>query len=68
VKNTGKGGITKGSHLFDRNGPYAGVGGEGFSAGFATPDGFVGSFKKEHYISDDQFRYAVKFKIVMNTE
>lgn len=57
-----------GSHVFVKNGPYAGVGGEGFSVGFATPDGFIGSFKKEHYTSDDQFRYAVKFKIVMNTE
>jgi hypothetical protein len=32
--------------LFDQQEACAGVGGEGFSFGFATPDGFVGSFKK----------------------
>lgn len=52
-----------GQHLFDQHGTFAGVGGEGFSFGFATPNGFVGSLKKNYYSSDDQLRYTIKFEI-----
>lgn len=52
-----------GDYIFEKSMPFSGVGGEGYSKGFATPVGFIGSFKPEYYTNDDQLRYAVRFII-----